>query len=399
MAPPFDPLDQALLITNKGIFQDWETVWVQHQWSGSKSLFRFTAVEREPIPALWDKLQFVPGDQVEITLGGQQALEKGFIGTRQVAYDKENHAIELQGESFTGYVFRSSVDTPDGNFDGKNFEQVAREVLAKYQGISIRVIADAGLNPRPFTSLQNEKGETTWDFLERIARARGIVLGSDFKNNVLLIGDHTFPVATRLVEGVNIESCQAIISIQNLYDRYMESGQSNASDDNAGTAASEMEKEASGSGPPTSTKITPAPFPVRGDDELQEMANNEAVWSEGTKVQATIVTRGWMMPGTQKLWQAGDNVFVQSPMAIINQVMSINTVTFTQDQRGTLTTLDLVIPWLLRDKSPAGANFPADPTTLPPKPPPPEFTGDQPSPVPPPQPKPEGFKWPYPRRR
>ena len=397
MAPPYDPLTQALLVTNKGIFQDWETVWVQHQWSGSKALFRFTAVEREPIPALWDKLQFVPMDRVEILLGGQQAIENGFIVTRQVAYDKENHAIELQGESFTGYVFRSSVDTPDGNFDGSNFEQVARKILAKYQGIGIKVVGQ--LNPRVFEYLQNEKGETNWDFLERIARARGIVLGSDFKNNVLLIGDHTFPVATRLVEGVNIESCQAIISIQNLYDRYKESGQSNGTDDHFGTAASEQEKEAPGTGPPTSTKITPAPFPVRGDDELQEMANNEAVWSEGTKVQATIVTRGWMMPGTQKLWQAGDNVFVQSPMAIINQVMSINTVTFTQDQRGTLTTLDLVIPWLLRDKSPAGANFPADPTTLPPKPPPPEFTGDQPSPVPPPQPQPQSFKWPYPRRR
>jgi hypothetical protein len=132
------------------------------------------------------------------------------------------------------------------------------------------------------------------------------------------------------------------------------------------------------------------------------MAYNEAGWSEGTKVQATVTTQGWMMPGTQLLWQAGDNVMVNSPMAVIDQVMSINTVTFTQDQRGTLTTLDLVIPWLLRDKSPAGANFPLDPRNTPP--PPPEFTGDQPpqpSPVPPPQaPKPEIFRarWPYPRR-
>jgi hypothetical protein len=47
---------------------------------------------------------------------------------------------------------------------------------------------------------------------------------------------------------------------------------------------------------------------------------------------------------------------VYSPMAILNQQMKIRTVTYTQDSRGTLTSLDLVAPWALGDKAPPGPN-------------------------------------------
>jgi prophage tail gpP-like protein len=354
-------------------------------------------VEREPIPNLWSKLQFLPGDYVEILLGGQLALQQGVIITRQVAYDANDHGVQLDGVSLTWIAAKSSVDVEGGNFDGMTFEEVARKVLSKYTGIGIRVIGT--LNPRVFEYLQNEKGETNWDFLERIARARGIVLGSDHQSNVLLIGDHTFPIVADLVEGENILSCQCVISIQNLSALYAVANSTPASDDQSGTAASEQEESVGGTGPPTSNVLTPSVVPVKSLDELREMAQNEAVWSEGTAVQATITVQGWMMPGTNELWRAGSDVFVNSPMAILDQVMKIRTATFTQDSRGTLTTLDLVIPWLLRDKAPGGPNFPDDPAPtqtpiVPPTPP------AQTTPTPQtetPAPTPQTFQWPYPR--
>jgi prophage tail gpP-like protein len=345
-----DPLTQAVLITSRGIFEDWESVWVQHRWAESTPQFRFTAVEREPIPNLWDKLQFRPGDWVNITLGGQLALQNGLIVSRQVAYDANQHGVQLEGKSLTYFAAKSSVDHPDGNFDGMTFEQVAHAVLDKYQGMSIATIGT--LNPRVFQYLQNEKGETNWDFLERIARVRGIVLGSDHLGHFLLIGNHTYPVVANLVEGVNILSCQCVIQIEDLRGYYEVVSQGAGTDGNSGTAVSEPHGDAPGTGPATSKVITPSPVPVTGQDELTEMAQNEAVWSEGTYVQATITSQGWMMPGAKELWRAGTNVFVNSPMAILDQVMKIRTVTFSQDQRGTLTTLDLVVPWLLKDAIP-----------------------------------------------
>jgi hypothetical protein len=119
-------------------------------------------------------------------------------------------------------------------------------------------------------------------------------------------------------------------------------------------------------------------------------------------VEATITVPGWMVPGTTTLWRAGDNVFVNSPMAILDQAMTIRTATFTQDGRGTLTTLDLVIPWLLRDKIPPGANFPDDPAAMETPTVPSTAPPEQTTPPPPPQtqtpvPTPQTFQWPYPR--
>ena len=95
---------------------------------------------------------------------------------RQVAYNATSHGVMLIGKSVTAWAARSSVDTKTGSFDGKNILQVAQEVLAPYP-VGIKTVGQIDLTP--FVHLQNEKGELIWDFLERLARPRGIVMGSD----------------------------------------------------------------------------------------------------------------------------------------------------------------------------------------------------------------------------
>jgi hypothetical protein len=96
----------------------------------------FTAAERDPIFnqqgfPLWQKLQFKPGDTCTIYLAGQIAVT-GFIETRQVAYDANQHGVMLIGKSATANAAKSSVDTKTGNFDNKNIVQCANEVCAPY---------------------------------------------------------------------------------------------------------------------------------------------------------------------------------------------------------------------------------------------------------------------------
>ncbi|UPK03097.1 phage baseplate assembly protein [Bradyrhizobium sp. 170] len=350
------PQEVAVLDVNGLQFEDWESVWVQQRWADSFTYFRFTAAERDPIInkqggpfPLIAKLQFKPGDKCTITLAGQLAVT-GYIETRQVAYDASAHGVMLIGKSATAWAARSSVDTKTGNFDKKNIVQVAQEVIAPY-GVGLQVIGSPDMTP--FDKLQNEKGELVWDFLERIARPRGVVMGSDSKGNFLLIGEHSYPVVAQLVEGQNIKSCQCIITEEHTYTEYRVDGQAPASDSNAGTAASELTGKVGGTSPVISKLITAAEQPVRTQAEIQARAKNESVWHEGTKIQATIVVQGWLRDGSS-LWQAGDDVAVYSPMAMLNNTLKIQNCTFTQDNHsGTLTTLDLVSPNLLRDR----ANF------------------------------------------
>jgi prophage tail gpP-like protein len=382
-----NPDEVATLIVGGQKFDDWKSVWVQSRYAEAYPLFRFTAAEREPIPELWTKLQIAPGTPCAIYLGGQLGVT-GVVITRQVAYDATNHAVQLSGKGITWYASKSSVIHKTGNFDGKTFEQVGREVIAPY-GVGIKTIGT--LNAIPFKQLQVQPGETVWDFLERIARPRGIVLGSDIEGNFLFIDYHTGTAVEQLIEGQNILRCQCVITKEHTFTDYLVRGQTGGSDDMQGTEASEQECSVGGTANRKSVLLTPAEQPVWSKGEICDRAKNEAVWHEGTVIEATITVQGWLRSG-KALWHAGDDVHVKSPMAMLNQVLKIMTATFTQDRdSGTLTTLELVPPWLLKDQNNynvgnagapqepseakatggAGVDAPEVPETLPVPPPPP----------------------------
>src|SRR5580765_7997747 len=220
MANRQKPTEIAVLVVNGQKFEDWESIWVQKRWAEAFSYFRFTAAERDRAvissQPLWARLQFKPPDACAITLAGQLAIT-GYIEVRQVAYDARSHAVMLIGKSATAGPAKSSVDTKDGNFDNMSVEQAARKALAK-TGASIKVIGS--LNAQPYDKLQNQPGEKIWDFMERIARPRGIIIGSDAQGNFLLIGDHSYPVEGQLIEGINIKQCQAVFNYEHTYSTF-----------------------------------------------------------------------------------------------------------------------------------------------------------------------------------
>jgi prophage tail gpP-like protein len=352
------PTEEVVLIVNGQEFRDWESVWVQRRWADSCTLFRFTAAERDPIfttygssinPAdfpQWTKLQFKPGDLCTVLMAGQLAVT-GFIETRQVAYNATQHGVQLDGKSYSANAAKSSVDSKTGSWDGKNVLQIAQEVSAPY-GVGIKVVGSLDLTP--FKKLQNEKGELVWDFLERITRPRGVLLGSDELGNFVMVGDHTFPIVDQLIEGYNIKSCQCVISHKDIHQDVNVSAQGPGNDQFNGTDASEMTADAATQVAKVlvSKLIIPMEHPPTSQAEVQARANYERMWKDGTLINCTIVTQGWLRAG-QVLWQAGDQVWVNSPMAMLNQAMGIQNVTFTQDnQNGSQTTLDLVNPEALR---------------------------------------------------
>jgi prophage tail gpP-like protein len=355
------PQETAELTVNGVKFDDWETVFVEKRYGDPFSFFRFTAAERDPVfgratPPDWTKLQFKPSDPCTVTLAGVQVIN-GIIEIRQVAYNATSHGVMLIGKSTTAWAARSSVDTKTGSFDGKNILQVAQEVLAPHP-VGIKTVGTLDLTP--FVALQNEPGELIWDFLERLARPRGIVMGSDAFGNFLLIGPHTFPTVTQLIEGQNIKSCQCTIRHDQSYLEFDTRAQAPATEDQSGTDISQLNATALSriTTQPYSKLITPAEQPVPTQAEVEARNNNERIWHDDTEVQATITVQGWLYNQT-RLWTPGDHVFVRSPMAMLNQVLAIQKVTFTQDSNnGTQTVLDMVLPGLLRgrlnlDPSPA----------------------------------------------
>jgi prophage tail gpP-like protein len=343
-----NPAEVATLIVGGRKFDDWTSVMVQHRYAEAWPLFRFSAVERLPaIQSRWASLQFKPGDECAIYLGGILAIV-GVITVRQVAYDAQNHAVQLQGKGISWYASKSSIIDESGNFDGQTFEQVARKIIAPF-GVGVEVVGK--LNTIPFQRLQIEPGEKLWDCLERLARPKGIVMGSDHLGNFLLIGDRAVTAETDLIEGENIKSVQAVVSTEHIHSEYWLRGQTAASDEQHGAQASQQQAKVTGTGKRYSPLLTTAEQPVWLQAELQDRARNESIWHEGAVSQAVITVQGWMR-GDGGLWRAGMAVHVQSPMAMLDTTMMTQSVTFTQDSDGgTLTVLECVPPFLLRGQS------------------------------------------------
>lgn len=345
------PDDVATLIVNGMEFDDWESVNIHVDYFSSQSEFRFTAAERDfPAGAL---KQFGPGDSVAIYLGNQLVID-GFLELRQIAYDGYRHHVELRGVNDTGPVMRSSVHTESGSFDGMPWQEVATKVLSAYD-IGLKVVGT--LNPIPFVRLQAQPGEMVWDFLERLARPRGIRLGNDAFSNVLAVGLYDGEPYDALIEGQNIKRCQAIFHQEHSFAQIETIGQVAAGSTGVmGTDASEQFAYAPGPGYyPSSTNIVPSEQPVLGKGELQDRANWEATWQKSDQTRVFITVVGWYRTPKILLWAPLQEIIVSSPMIPMNSVMTIQNVTFKQDSsNGTETEIELKFPWASGSSTPVG---------------------------------------------
>jgi prophage tail gpP-like protein len=361
--PPPNPDEVATIVTRElldsdtdfqasgpsGVFTDWEQVWIQLRLFDAYGIFRFLAVERDPMPTLWNRLQFVPGDEVAIYLGGQLAIA-GNIDVRQTAYDANTHGVMLQGHSHCYWASKSSVDksggggTDMGNFDNMPFTAVVATLLPRY-GVPYRFIGS--IDATPFVKLQAEPGETVYNFLERIARPRGVVMGSDENGAWTFIGEQGGTDTESLIEGVNILRMQAIWRTITDYNPITALGQTAGSDNMNGTEASEQRFDVNGRAKRFAPWITVAEQPVWNLAELANRARNEARFVNTDVLIANVTVQGWKRSdGT--LWRPNQLVYVRSPMAMLNDTLGIQAVTYTQDSAsGSLTTLELVLPWRL----------------------------------------------------
>jgi prophage tail gpP-like protein len=380
--PPtqFKSSEIAQLAVNGINYREWETVWAQERWNESFSFFRFTTAERKPIPlsaaiTLADiqagifGTQPIPDipvyvcDKLVLTLGGSPAIA-GYVTQRQVAYDKERHQVLLIGKSATFWPFKSHIKTEQAKMDGFDIMKVANTLIGPL-GVTVRAVGAP--DSRPFDKLQAPPGGNIWEFLEKLARQRSAILGSNAAGEALLIFDHTWGSAVdTLAEGVNIKKMQAVISIEDQWGDIEVLGQTSGDDQKNGPDANEMVAHASGQSCIAANCVIPVEEPVRGQDELQTRADFEAKWTDGTKKTALITVYGWF--SAYGLWHAGQNVAVYSPSVPLNEVMKIKTCTWTQDsENGTETVLECVNPAALNDDTQINVGNPLSTADVPPQ--------------------------------
>jgi prophage tail gpP-like protein len=335
-----NPNEIAGIEVNGRLFHDWTSVMVEARYADWYPIFSFECTEDSPVPIDWRALQFAPGDVVKVTLAAQPAVH-GYVTERHVGYDKRNHGVRIIGCGKTIDLPTSSVPLEKtGNHDGKSWPQLAQDLMS-HLGIPLEM--RGAVDATPFEQIQVQPGETIASAQERYARMRKIVIGSSPNGALIAIGDHSAQTSGYLTEGENILSANCVIRDLNVYKKIYALGQQNGNDDHNMDQANKQIAQVGGTSARNRYLIVPADI-ADTPHGIQQRAEMEKVFTEGSQIEAHITVQGWLKSSGQ-LWKAGEYYWVKSPMLILNRLLGCKVCTYEQDNaRGTITTLQMVDP-------------------------------------------------------
>jgi prophage tail gpP-like protein len=268
----------------------------------------------------------------------------GYITERHVGYDGQAHGVRLIGCGDTSDLVSSSVPLEAlGGHDGKSLTELARD-LSKHLNIQIKEVGS--VDNTPFENIQVLPGETPIQAIERYAKMRNVIIGSDANGGLLLIGEH--PATTRggLWEGVHIERANCVIRDNMVYKKIFSIGQNTSNNTANGDPENKQVAERDG----TSTRERHLVIVADVADKrhgIERRAEMEKVFTQGSEVEAQITVQGWFKDNntSEDIWRAGEYYSVNSPSLLMyDQVLGCAGCVYEQDATGTRTTLTLVDP-------------------------------------------------------
>jgi prophage tail gpP-like protein len=332
----------ATIEVNGKYFTNWTSMRIENRVTDTHPIFMFELTEQSPIPVAWYLTDMAPGAQVKVWLGGYLAIT-GIITERHVAFDANSHAVRIVGAGRTYDTVNSTAPLSQiGGHDNQNLQQIADSLIA-HLGLSTKLIGDVDLTP--FENAHVLPGETIITTVERYAKQRRVIIGSDEKGNMLLIGPHAAvasDVVEHLVEGINMLRANAVVIDDSRYRDMFATAQQHGNDEHNGDAANKQVAHASGS----SSRNRQMVFPTEISDiphGVEQRVQMEKVFTEGSVLEAHITVQGWFRKDGNP-WRAGEYYWTESPSLILDRLLGARGAIYEQSDAGTTTTLEMVLP-------------------------------------------------------
>lgn len=339
----FKPQEVAEITVKGQRFRDWESVTVKLAEGESNPTAKLTVSEGAPLVKNFAGLQIKPGDHCTVMLAGELAFT-GYVETRQAGYTEKQHGIEIIAVGKSKALADGAAQTETMEFRDKSWKQIADDVV---KPAGVKVVPKTGLPNKPFKRASIPPGMSKFDFVEMLARQRGIILGSDEQGNLTARVKWTGG-GDKLVEGYNILEGRQVWTISQGDGPNDAQGQTGGTGEDFGAKVARSRGSAANNsvkgGPGVhAPNVQNAEMSVDKDD-AQQRSDMESQQRGNETFQVTIVVQGWLKP-SGGLWRPGAKAHVKSPMLICDEELDINTVTFTQDSKtGSRTTIELKRP-------------------------------------------------------
>ncbi len=324
--------DRLSLLIGGRRYWGWKTARVSCGIDRCVSDFRFEVSERwmgQGIP--W---KILPYADCQVLID-DEAILTGYVEDYTPRIGPLEHGTEISGKSKTGDLIECTPEIDGGQFRGYSLAAIARAVCALF---GIDVVVEASGASQTFDTVQIERCETAFTFLERLGRLSGVLLTDDPLGRLVLTTAGTVQATGSLVEGVNIQSASARLSSRGRFSHYIVKGQAGLSG-GATSVQTGLRAEAVDSDVP---RFRPKVVMAESQLSLLQM-QQRANWLKqsafGRATEADITVAGWRQAdGT--LWTRNRLVTVLSPTLGVSADLLIARAEFAiTAQAGKVTTL------------------------------------------------------------
>jgi prophage tail gpP-like protein len=340
------PSETALLSVGGKAYPIWTSVMVRRVYGSSVgSEFEFTAADPLDAKPDFQNWKIIPGDLCTVTLAGVLACT-GYVFVRHPSFNASTHGLKIAGRSLIADAVDSSATIGGGQYKGYTFQQIA-SALARTVGVNFIVRGSSKNLALPFPQFSVGYGETVFAAVERLARLRGLHLTDDAKGNwVADVFDSNAASSGQLVEGKNLVEAYAAVDGTNALGIINIAAQRPGNDQINGDACRDNSATLTNPNVRAGRQRTIILEEPGSSLDCAIRANHEMSYAATALVDCHCEVQGWQSsPGV--LWDVGKNYSVKSPLLDLDRVLASRQVTYTQDESGSRTSIELCTPLAL----------------------------------------------------
>ena len=288
------------------------------------------------------------GMPVEVLIN-DELIVSGYVDELAPSYDETSHSIRLTGSSkLSDLVACSSAGK---QFKGQSLLSICK-TLCKPFAITVQATDNAAIEAnKVFTGRTHtlDLGQTLWDFLEELARIRGVLLTSDADGNLVILKAGTDSADIALELGKNIQRANGSFSAENLFSEYHVSGQQPSTPKDKGYIGAKVSQPKAQAKAVVKSKGINRyrPFYISSDNPLSAaQCQARADWQknvhEGRAERVTYTLSGWRQTIDGRLWTPNELVAVVDPWVGLDKERLIVETVFTLGEDGSHTELTVL---------------------------------------------------------
>ncbi len=328
--------DVVQLVLGGRALEAWTSVRVTRSIESGAGVFELAASERHPGSPTARLIR--PGEACAIRIDGE-VLITGYVDEVEVTLEGSSHLISVRGRDAVADLIDCAPDVDPAEWANVDLLKLATE-LAKPFRINVR--ADVDIGP-PLQRVALSAGQRAWDLIEQAARFAKVLPISDGKGGLVFTRAGRARLASAIVEGENLLRARASYSDADRFSEYIVKGDSPDYDGLLGAKAGRAVGRA-----PDKLVTRHRPLLLVSDQAVDDAkCTARAQWESLTRAaraaRAEVEVQGWRQ-ASGALWPLNALVPLHSPSLGLSGEFLIASVTFTLDESGSITALQLMRP-------------------------------------------------------